>query len=317
MGTCTSTCSRDVVVVEKDATVVNAQPTETSDVAVKVDSDDAVTAAGSSEIDEQSFDSARDLDEATSQTLREQTFWSARSSATPEDLAGEGSDAATLLQMSNVWSPDEPAIGRILSDPNAGSTEQRASMALMLGAFEESTHRASPKAPPAIAEETNPAAAVESAATGATASPAGANKNFLGAWVQESMEAEKLEAILKIQGYSWPIRKVALSTKLNMQFEMDQDGDMLYLSTVPMAGQLRIKCVDGAGLDMTMMGTHMSYHMKWTAAGDLEMLQENTSGKNTTTSTITQKYDAVNDKIISENESKEGFYTRTFKRAEY
>ena len=31
-------------------------------------------------------------------------------------------------------------------------------------------------------------------------------------------------------------------------------------------------------------------------------------------SKITQRYDAVNDKIISENDSPEGFYTRTFKR---
>ena len=174
------------------------------------------------------------------------------------------------------------------------------------------------------------------------------NKSFLGTWEQQSMEADKLEAILKIQGYSWPIRKVALSTKLNMTFEIDADGEtMVYSSKVPLQGEVRIKCVDGAGLEMSMMGTKMSYHMKWVGEGehaaaaccpcwmllpckclqmlkpqsslsrppgDLEMLQENISGHKKTSATITQKYDAANDKLISENSSVEGFYTRTFKR---
>ena len=48
--------------------------------------------------------------------------------------------------------------------------------------------------------------------------------------------------------------------------------------------------------------------------GALVMLQETTSGGKTTKATITQRYDAAQDRIISENDSVEGFYTRTFKR---
>ena len=44
----------------------------------------------------------------------------------------------------------------------------------------------------------------------------GERMGFLGKWEQSSMEAEKLEAILKAQGYGWPIRKIALGTRLNM-----------------------------------------------------------------------------------------------------
>jgi len=140
------------------------------------------------------------------------------------------------------------------------------------------------------------------------------NAAFLGSWQQAGVEAEKLEAILKQQGYSWPIRKVALSTKMNMSFEIDDDGDMVYRSQVPIHGSLRIKCVDGAGIKLTLMGTHMVYRVRWVAGGILEMLQENTSGTKRTTSTIRQRYDAQRDCIVSENDSIEGFYTRTFKR---
>ena len=33
------------------------------------------------------------------------------------------------------------------------------------------------------------------------------NSAFLGRWVQECMEADRLEAILKTQGYGWAVRK--------------------------------------------------------------------------------------------------------------
>lgn len=209
--------------------------------------------------------------------------------ATNEDISGEGGD---VHEHSSKWDHDHPAIDRILSDAAHGSEEERAMMALTLGMAETSIERAPP-----------------------SANKPQVNKSFLGTWEQQSMEADKLEAILKIQGYSWPIRKVALSTKLNMTFEIDADGEtMVYSSKVPLQGEVRIKCVDGAGLEMSMMGTKMSYHMKWVGEGDLEMLQENISGHKKTSATITQKYDAANDKLISENSSVEGFYTRTFKR---
>lgn len=44
------------------------------------------------------------------------------------------------------------------------------------------------------------------------------------------------------------------------------------------------------------------------------MVQVNTTGKKTTTATITQRYDPTRDRLICENDSIEGFYTRTFKR---
>ena len=63
------------------------------------------------------------------------------------------------------------------------------------------------------------------------------NQAFIGKWEQESMESSKLEAILKKQGFPWVVRSIALSTKLNMTFSVDDDGDLLYSSRVPVQGE--------------------------------------------------------------------------------
>lgn len=143
------------------------------------------------------------------------------------------------------------------------------------------------------------------------------------------------------------IRQVALSTKLNMSFVLDADGGMHYVSKLPMVGPLRIRAVDGACLELSMLGTKMRYSVRWVGGvwahhlppqaaawseishapsthlvhatsryrtDALEMIQVNTTGKTTTTATITQRYDAARDRIVSENDSVEGFYMRTFRR---
>ena len=139
------------------------------------------------------------------------------------------------------------------------------------------------------------------------------NEAFLGRWEQESMETAKLEEILKAQGYNWAIRKVALGAKLNMTFSVDDDGDLLYTSKVPVQGEQRLKCINGASLDVKLLGTRMTMAVHW-ADGALVMSQRTVSGGKETCATITQRYDAARDRIISENESVEGFYTRTFRR---
>ena len=78
------------------------------------------------------------------------------------------------------------------------------------------------------------------------ASPRSADARLLrlcasGIWEQESMESSKLEAILKKQGFPWVVRSIALSTKLNMAFSVDGDGDLLYSSRVPVQGEQRVR----------------------------------------------------------------------------
>ena len=63
-----------------------------------------------------------------------------------------------------------------------------------------------------------------------------------------------------------------------------------------------------------MLGTRMQISVSWTDDGAIEMHQRTTRGKTTTEATITQRYDPTLDRIVSENDSVEGFYTRTFKR---
>ena len=92
-------------------------------------------------------------------------------------------------------------------------------------------------------------------------------------------------------------------------------GDMLYSSKVPVQGEQRLKCVDGATLELKMLGTRMVLSMHWEGGSALVMDQTSYSGsKIASQSKITQRYDAASDKIISENDSPGGFYTRTFRR---
>lgn len=171
-----------------------------------------------------------------------------------------------------------------------------------------------PPAPPSAAAAPAPPEA-PAAAQGTAASASTYNPKFLGKWLQESMEAEKLDAILKIQKYPWAIRKIACKTKLNMTFSIDADGDLLYSSKVPVQGEQRLKCIDGNSLELKLMGgVTMVMTAQW-VDGALALHQETRTGQTTTTATITQRYDAKSDTIISENESIEGFYTRTFARA--
>ena len=140
------------------------------------------------------------------------TFYSARASAlegndppTEEDLAGEG--VADMNSFTNKWTVNEPAIVRILSDPKVGSEEQRASVALMLGAADTVTQRWHLVAKKVITQ--NKAKQVAAAlAAGGSPSPAidtaveakpAYNPNFVGKWEQESMEADKLDKILKVR----------------------------------------------------------------------------------------------------------------------
>jgi hypothetical protein len=125
----------------------------------------------------------------------------------------------------------------------------------------------------------------------------------------------QLEEILKVQGYGWPVRKVALSTRLNMKFTVDKDGDLFYSSKVPFQGETKLKCVDGASFEVRLLGMTMAMSVQWDA-GAIVMHQRTTSGGKTTEAFITQRYDPQLDRIISENDSVEGFYTRTFKRVE-
>ena len=62
-----------------------------------------------------------------------------------------------------------------------------------------------------------------------------------------------------------------------MEFLVDDDGDMVYTSKVPIQGTIRIKCLDGGGLDLSMLGTKMSYHMKWVNDGTQHSVRNNSA----------------------------------------
>ena len=114
--------------------------------------------------------------------------------------------------------------------------------------------------------------------------------HYLGEWTQESIEAEKLDAILKIQGYAWPVRKVVTSIRMTMRFEIDVDGDVTFSSYVPGA-TTRFKCVDGARFEVSTLGARMEYDVHLSPDGALVMyLQTHRKGQPTTTATITQRY---------------------------
>ena len=114
--------------------------------------------------------------------------------------------------------------------------------------------------------------------------------HYLGEWTQESIEAEKLDAILKIQGYAWPVRKVVTSIRMTMRFEIDADGDVTFSSYVPGA-TTKFKCVDGAQFELSTLGARMVYDVHLSPDGALVMyLQTHRKGQPTTTATITQRY---------------------------
>eukprot|EP00900_Chrysochromulina_parva_P026250 jgi/Chrpa1/8259/Chrysochromulina_OHIO_Genome00015308-RA len=139
------------------------------------------------------------------------------------------------------------------------------------------------------------------------------NPRYIGNWVQESIEADKLDAILKIQGYNYPTRKIVTSVKLSMTFTRDSDGDLFLVMKDP-TGSNRLKCIDGAKLVVKNMGATLINTAQW-EAGNLVVNLETHKGKAVTTAKITQRYDPATDKIYSENDSIEGFYVRTFKRS--
>ncbi|KOO53832.1 hypothetical protein Ctob_015487 [Chrysochromulina tobinii] len=139
------------------------------------------------------------------------------------------------------------------------------------------------------------------------------NPRYIGNWVQESIEADKLDAILKIQGYNYPTRKIVTSVKLSMTFTRDSDGDLFLVMKDP-TGSNRLKCIDGAKLVVKNMGATLINTAQW-EAGNLVVNLETHKGKTVTTAKITQRYDPATDKIYSENDSIEGFYVRTFKRS--
>ena len=139
------------------------------------------------------------------------------------------------------------------------------------------------------------------------------NPRYIGNWVQESIEADKLDAILKIQGYNYPTRKIVTSVKMAMTFTRDSDGDLFLVMKDP-ANTHRLKCIDGANLVTKNMGVTLKITAQW-EAGNLVVNLETHKGKTVTTAKITQRYDPAADKIYSENDSIEGFYVRTFKRS--
>ena len=106
-----------------------------------------------------------------------------------------------------------------------------------------------------------------------------------------------------------------------MTFTIDEEGDLLYTSVVPGQGKQQIKCVNGASLTVQAIGAKIVLTMRWVPAvgavgGSHLVLEQVTycNGLESSRSTITKKYDRSTDLIISDNESVEGSYVRTFKR---
>lgn len=120
---------------------------------------------------------------------------------------------------------------------------------------------------------------------------------FLGEWEQEFIEADKLDAILRVQGYMWAARKLVTTLRMNMSFEVDEDGDLLFTSKVPGA-KTTLKCVDGARVEISMLGAHMTYDVSWADDGGIVMdLQTHRKGQPTTTARITQRLNPQDGKI--------------------
>jgi len=257
-------------------------------------------------------------------------------------------DKPNLDDIVGTLEPDDPSIAEVLNDDSI-PRNSRASVAMHIGynegaiehwqsaghkvamanrsagAFDQAGRDAAARKETAAATATTAAASEAraeapppAAATAVTTAAASAptlvyNDKFLGKWVQDTMEADKLEAILKVQKQPWVVRQIALSIKLDMAFSIDDDGDMLYVSKT-IGGTTKLKCVNGANVSLKVPGgMTMNLAVEW-KDGHLVMYQENVSGGKINKATITQKYDAERDLIVSENDSVEGFYIRTFKR---
>ena len=65
---------------------------------------------------------------------------------------------------------------------------------------------------------------------------------------------------------------------------------MLYSSKVPVQGEQRLKCVDGASLEVKMLGTRMVMVARWD--GDALVMEQTTysGSKVASTSKITQRH---------------------------
>lgn len=135
---------------------------------------------------------------------------------------------------------------------------------------------------------------------------------YIGSWVQESVEADKLDAILKVQGYPWTARRAVAGVKMSMRFSVDADGDLLFTSRVQTQTQT-LKCTEGARLEAKALGVRIVTTIHW-REGDIVMELETHKGGSLTRATITQKYDAASDKIFSINDSMEGSYVRVLRR---
>ena len=137
---------------------------------------------------------------------------------------------------------------------------------------------------------------------------------FLGSWEQEWIESDKLDAILQIQGYSWATRKIVTNLKLNMRFTIDEEGDMHFTSQVP-GSTTALKLVDGAEVEVCLLGTRMVYTISWGDEGEVILdMKTHRSGLPTTSARIAQRLDPTEDKIYSHNESIEGTYIRRLRR---
>ena len=151
--------------------------------------------------------------------------------------------------------------------------------------------------------------------TDAQAAATAVRDALVGEWAQESVEGEKLEAILAEQGHHWAARKLMVAVRMGCAFSEDDDGALVFVSRVPGATSA-VRCVDGACMEVAMLGTRMVYVVRWVEGGQALAMELTThrKGHPPTTATITQRYDAATDRIHSHNESVEGSYVRTLRR---
>ena len=248
----------------------------------------------------------------------------------PQPLEVEPADVASAVKAAEGrLAPSAPAIKRVLSNENIPYDERLAvarvvqysegpvrSQSLLERGFQSLQASLTPRGGSSSSSSKDGRSSKDGFAQSRFAA-----HPYLGTWEQGSLEAEKLETILKTQGYSWPIRKLALSVRLNMTFTIDEEGDLLYTSVGPGQGKQQIKCVNGASLTMQAIGAKIVLTMQWVPAvgavgGSHLVLEQVTycNGIESSRSTITKKYDRSTDLIISENKSVEGSYVRTFKR---
>jgi len=139
---------------------------------------------------------------------------------------------------------------------------------------------------------------------------------MLGQWTQSSVEAEKLNAILKLQGLPWLVREAVLRMSIEVLYQVDAEGELESITRLLHTITVKSTFADGSVSVTRMLGFKNvgSFSIRGKVLHTKGVILYEASGSVMSENETTIWHEEGEDEIVIRTVSREGAYDRRLRR---